>query len=122
MKEDEIKIRINAEIKEKFKLLCQKDNISMSNKIQNFIIDEINKKQIINLNEIMKTSLEILTQGNGSFNIISSSNVLINNNRLFTETYNMNLIEFINKYKNKAIYFNINSSDILSNKLNAIVI
>lgn len=42
MKETEIKIRINAELKNKFKNKCKIDSLSMSDKIVKFINDDIN--------------------------------------------------------------------------------
>jgi hypothetical protein len=42
MKETEIKIRINSELKRKFKNKCKIEFLSMSDKIVNFINDDIN--------------------------------------------------------------------------------
>jgi len=42
MKESEIKIRINTELKNKFKNKCKLDSLSMSDKIIKFINDDVN--------------------------------------------------------------------------------
>lgn len=135
MKEEEIKIRINDEEKQKFKVICESEGITMSNKLQIFIINEINSKKTIEdkITELVKYTLDITNKGTGSFNVISSSSIVLDKDkivdvdtvgtrRFFTCTYRMSLIDFIEKYKDKKIYFYLMGSDMILNKIRAIVI
>jgi antitoxin component of RelBE/YafQ-DinJ toxin-antitoxin module len=64
MKKEEINIRIEAEIKNKFKQICDNENTTMSNKIQRFINEEIyhNIKNI--KTKLIKTIVEPIILNN----------------------------------------------------------
>ena len=52
MKEEGIKIRIDSEIKEQFKKICDEDTTTMSDKIHYFIINEIKTKSLKNIKRL----------------------------------------------------------------------
>jgi antitoxin component of RelBE/YafQ-DinJ toxin-antitoxin module len=47
MKEEGIKIRIDSELKEKFKKVCKQESITMSDKIHKFIIEQIDENKLL---------------------------------------------------------------------------
>ena len=110
MKETEIKIRIDSELKNKFKNKCKIDKLSMSDKIINFINDEINfiadgiylspekpirillVKMILNkvlndelfkFSDIFKQNLENILKENLAFETIVSNIIFNNENNMF---------------------------------------
>lgn len=109
MKETEIKIRINSELKNKFKNKCKIDSLSMSDKIVKFINDDINfitdgiylsqeksirillTKMVLNkvltnelfeFNHTLKTVLENILKENLSFETIVSDVQYNNENNM----------------------------------------
>jgi hypothetical protein len=67
MKEDEIKIRINTNIKMDFQYICEKECVTMSNKINEFIIKEVN------LNKIKTLENRVITQKLIKFGVMNGN-------------------------------------------------
>lgn len=51
MKEEGIKIRIDSKLKEEFKKLCDQESVTMSDKIHEFIVEQIK------INELLKNNI-----------------------------------------------------------------
>jgi antitoxin component of RelBE/YafQ-DinJ toxin-antitoxin module len=62
MKKEEIKIRVSTTLKQDFQDICENEETTMSNKINNFIFDEIKTKKIENLKN--RTSIQKLIHFN----------------------------------------------------------
>ncbi len=62
MKKEEIKIRISTTLKQDFQDICENEETTMSNKINDFIFNEVKTKKIENL--INKTSVQKLIHFN----------------------------------------------------------
>jgi len=94
-KEEKLQIRINSELKSNFEQICDKEQISMSNKINEFIKNEIKIKQIKNIENYLRTEIYTIEQ-----------NMCKKTLSLKEEYSDMNLL---NKYPEKRkdiIYYN----------------
>ncbi len=68
MKKDEIKIRISEKIKKTFQDICEEEGTTMSNKINNFITEEIKNREInkLDIKKIFNVKLLKFNEINGS--------------------------------------------------------
>lgn len=78
-KEDEIKIRINTNLKKDFQNICENEGITMSNKINQFIIKEVNLKKVKTLEN------RVITQKLIKFGVMNGNGRLYLKNS-FTDT------------------------------------
>ena len=135
MKEEEIKIRVTPSLKKDFQDICELENTTMSNKINSFIITEVEaKERLIHEDKIYKfidycneiklplkniflIKLPMITLLNGE--IVDNDSVGTN---YFVSTYNNTLSDFISNNTNKKIFLHLIGSDIPNNKIRAIVI
>jgi len=58
MKEKNLTIRIDEKIKESFKRICNSESTSMSNKISDFIVNEVKSKEIKKIDGILAETLK----------------------------------------------------------------
>jgi hypothetical protein len=128
MKKKEINIRIEAEIKNKFKQICDDEKTTMSNKISYFILNEIktNKKEHISKQFSLFVNLTTSLLDVGHITIIDKSMVNMSGDEIidddskgnvfFTQTYCGDLIKFISENKDKKIYIYLAGCDIENNK------
>jgi hypothetical protein len=130
MKKEEINIRIEAELKNKFKQICNDENTTMSNKILDFIINEIktkmDEKEHINKQFSLFINLTTNLLGNGYITIINKSMVVMVGDEIIddsgeghvfqTQVYFGDLIKFIRENIDKKIYIYLAGCDIENNK------
>lgn len=130
MKEEEIKIRITDELKKDFVDICEFENTTMSNKLHNFIINEIKEKKVKIIEVIIGELLS--SMGYDNITIISTPNVNMVNGKLVsndveghimtTATWNSNLLDLVERYKDKKIFLYLSGSDLPNNKIRGFVI
>lgn len=130
MKTEEINIRVEAEVKNIFKKICDSENTTMSNKILCFILDEIktkiNKKEHTNKQFSLFVNLTTNLLGDGYITIIDNPIVAMSGDKIITDdsegqifmtqTYFGDLINFINENRDKKIYIYLAGCDIENNK------
>ena len=131
MKKEGIKIRIDSDLKEEFKRICDQESVTMSDKIHDFIFNEVDSKKIksleSNFEEIIKQmgyenvySVDLPTLfWNKEKNQISSyeeggAHVMI-------PTYRMNILSFLNENSNKTILMYLKGCNFSDNHIRAYV-
>ncbi len=130
MKEEEIKIRITDEAKKDFIDICEFENTTMSNKLHNFIVNEIKEKKVKTTETIVEELLSSI--GYDNITIISTPNVNMINGKLVsndveghimvTATWNSTLLELVQRYKDNKIFLYLNGSDLPNKKIRGFVI
>jgi len=130
MKTEEINVRINTEIKNQFKEICELEKTTMSNKIHDFILSEIKTK--LDREEHIKKQISLFVKlhtkltGDGDIIIINKPMVVMLGNEIVdddseghlfqTQTYFGDLLNFINENKDKKIYIYLAGCDLENNK------
>ena len=129
MKQKEINIRISEQLKLDFKELCLSEKTTMSNKLQEFIINEIQLKKDNDTKQQIPDLLTLLLNiPYGNITIIDKPDVIILNGKIvdnydsggkryMVETLFGDFKEFVFNNKNKNIYLYLGGCDIKNNKL-----
>lgn len=138
MKETNLLVRLDDTLKNSFKKLCIDEGTTMSNKVQEFIKDEVKNNARKNVQEVMSDLLSSLNYKN--VKIIAIPTFLYNrelkmmidsdspqsykngSSPMITETFNMSLGDFLEKNKNKKVFLYAAGSDFYNNKIRACVI
>ena len=124
MKKEEIKIRITESLKKDFRDICEFENTTMSNKIHDFIVNEIKNKKLKNIEDEFYNLLTLV----GIENIIiikGPSEIILSESgpkRYMTSTYNCDFNGFVEENKEKKIYLYLIGSEITKNLFRAFVI
>ena len=129
MKEEGIKIRINSELKEEFKKICDQESITMSDKVHDFIFNEVESKKTKSLESNFE---EMIRQfGYDNIYIVDLPNFFwdkkMNCFSSFEEhgsliqipTYRMNILEFLKQNSDKTILLYLHGSDFTNNIIRA---
>lgn len=100
MKKTEIKIRINSELKQDFQDICENEETTMSNKINDFIFEEVKTKKIENLTN--KTTIQKLIH----FNVHNKNGRLYQKNDLLEIKLDEDGLEYteLDKLNNETLY------------------
>jgi hypothetical protein len=118
MKQEEINIRISPTLKKDFQDICEVEETTMSNKINNFIVKEVNDKKPKDSETNFSEFLSIM--GFNNITIIKSPSAVINTanepKRYLTMTYRCDFIEFVKIHKDRRIYLYLLGSDVLNNE------
>lgn len=138
MKETNLLVRLDDTLKNSFKRLCMDENTTMSNKVQEFIKEEVEKSKKKSVQEVMSGLLSSLNYKNikviavPSFLYNRELKIMIdsdspqsykdNSSPMFTETFNMSLSDFLEENKNKKVFLYAAGSDFYNNKIRACVI
>ena len=130
MKEEEIKIRISETLKKDFIDICEFENTTMSNKINNFIVTEINEKKIKSIETIITDLLVTMNYNNVTIIGIPMVNTL--NGKLVANDveghikqvgeYRSSIVSFLENNKNKQIFLYLMGCDFKNNKIRAFVL
>ncbi len=131
MKEEEIKIRISEDLKKDFQGICEYENKSMSTKLHEFIVKEIEENKPKTIENTVTDMLAIM--GFNNVTIISMPLVKIHNGKLVSYTvaeaktmqvadYRDSLIDFVNKHRDKKIFLLLSGCDLQNKKLRAILV
>lgn len=137
MKESNLLIRIDDGLKNSFKKLCIDEGTTMSNKVQEFIKEEVSSKNKRNTQEVMAGLLSLLNYKN--VKIIAIPNFFYKDGEMIdgdfaasdspghvkfctTQTSNMSLNDFLEKYKDKQVFLYAAGSDFYNNKIQACII
>lgn len=129
MKKEGIKIRIDSELKDEFKKICDQEFVTMSDKIHDFIFSEVDSKKI----KILENNFEEIIKQIGCENvyIVDLPNFYWNNEEKNTSsyekggefiallTYSMNILEFLKENSDKTILIYPKGCDFPTNKIRA---
>ena len=129
MKEEGIKIRIDSELKEDFKKICDQESVTMSDKIHDFIFSEVNSKKTKSL----ESNFEEMIRQFGYDNIYivdlpnffwdkkmnCSSSFEGHGSLIQAPTYKMNILEFLKQNSDKTILLYLNGCDFSNNIIRA---
>lgn len=129
MKEEGIKIRIDSDLKEEFKRICDQESVTMSDKIHDFIFNEVETKKIKSL----ESNFEEIIKQMGYENVynVDIPNLFwdkkTNCKSSFEEhgsfiqipTYKMNILEFLKQNSDKTILLYLNGCDFSNNIIRA---
>ena len=100
MKQEEVKIRITPTLKKDFQDICENEETTMSNKINNFIFNEVKMKKIKNGENRVFTKQLI------KFDIMNRNNRLYQKNQLTNIKLDENGFEYneLDRLNNEIIY------------------
>jgi hypothetical protein len=87
MKEEEIKIRVTPSLKKDFQNICEHEDTTMSNKINNFIVKEVKVKKITTVKD------KILTKKLIKFGVMNSNGRLYRKSELLKTTFDADGVE-----------------------------
>lgn len=131
MKKEGIKIRIDSDLKDEFKNICDNEFVTMSDKIHDFIFREVDFKKTKSLESNFE---EIIRQmGYENVYVVDLSGFFWNNKEkkissqeeggkfIQIPTYSMNVLEFLRKNDNKTILMYLNGCDFSLNNIRAYV-
>ena len=129
MKKEGIKIRIDSDLKEDFKNICEQESVTMSDKIHDFIFNEVESKKI---NKLESNFEEVIKQlGYENVYIVDMPDFLWDNKEkkissheevgkfIKIPTYMMNILEFLKENSNKNILIYLKGCDFSVNKIRA---
>jgi hypothetical protein len=123
MKQEDITLRIDSNLKDDFKTICDIENTTMSNKIHEFINEEIKIKKKITIESNIHKMLEIL--GWSNIYIIDKPVQFISGCMMQVSDFNLSseftFIDFLNQNKNKDIYLYLLGSS-FTDKIRAFII
>lgn len=129
MKKEGIKIRIDSELKEEFKKVCDQESVTMSDKIHNFIFSEVSSKKIKSL----ESNFEEIIKQMGHENVYNVDFPTLfwdkekNKKSSYEEggafimipTYRMNILEFLRENSDKTILMYLSGCDFERNHIRA---
>jgi hypothetical protein len=129
MKEEGIRIRINSQLKNEFKKICESENTTMSEKLNWFIKNEIDTKKLRSIEEqvydiIDHKNLTIVHQS--AFLVDSDGNVVdkdVEGSRvLMVSEWRLDWIKFFEIVKDKKVYLFLGGCDFKNGHIRAAVI
>lgn len=117
MKEENIRIRIDSKLKKDFMNICEFENTTLSNKLNQFIMNEVKMKlpqkpeqQIIDL--LPHDNIVIVDR---PIFVINSNGSIVDNDSeghvVSTQTFVGDITEFLTKNKNKKVYLFLSACD-----------
>lgn len=130
MKKEGIKIRIDSQIKKDFKTICDYENISMSNKLHEFILHEIKTKK---RDTTEKITTDLFKSLGYNISIVERPFFFINDKGdvldddedgrlIHVGEFRGEMNDFIKRNKDKKIYLHISSCDFPNKKIRGAVI
>ena len=131
MKKEGIKIRIDSELKEEFKKVCDQESVTMSDKIHNFIFSEVSSKKIKSL----ESNFEEIIKQMGHENVYNVDSPALfwdkeknkkssheeGGDFIMIPTYRMNILEFLRENLDKTILMYLSGCDFSQNHIRAYV-
>ncbi len=129
MKKEGIKIRIDSNLKEEFKKICDQESVTMSDKIHDFIFSEVNSKKTKSLEGNFEEVIKQL--GYKNVYIVDMPNFFWNNSEKRISSYEeggafiqlqtcmMNILDFLKENSDKTILLYLNGCDFSINKIRA---
>ena len=118
MKDEDITLRVDSELKDDFKKICDNEETTMSNKLHDFIKKEVKTKKDHCIEDQMEELLKILDWDN--VKIINNYHYNNKNVSEFKFTEEKPFIDFLNNNKNKLIYLYLKGCS-LPNKVRCFV-
>ena len=129
MKKEGIKIRIDSDLKEEFKKVCDQESVTMSDKIHDFIFSEVESKKMKSLESNFEEIIKQMGYEN-VYNVDVYNFFWDNENKkissyeeggawIMLPTYNMNILNFLRENSDKTVLMYLKGCDFSNNYIRA---